>query len=93
MATVMKVRSFIIAGAIIVGVCALALTGLVFLLSLRLRRRELATMAKIGCSRFKIASIVSMEVVLVLGVAIFTAACLTILTSRFGAEAIRWFVL
>lgn len=92
-ATVMKVKSFIIAGAIIVGACAVSLTGLVFLLSLRLRRRELATMAKIGCSRFKIASIVSTEVVLVLGVALLIAAGLTTLTSSFGAEAIRWFVL
>ena len=77
MATVMKVKAFLIADAIIVGVCAFSLTGLVFLLSLRLRRRELATMAKIGSSRFKIVSIVSMEVVLVIDVALFTAACLT----------------
>ena len=53
--TILTVESFVVAGALIVGTAALALLALVFLLSLRLRRRERQTLFKIGGSRAAVA--------------------------------------
>ena len=85
--------TFLIAGALLLGVATVLSILLVFMLSLRLRRRELETMAKIGCSRFRIALIVAWEVVLVIGVSVGIAASLTLMTRHFGGDAIRWFLL
>ena len=91
--TILRIRAFLIAGALLLGIATILSIFLVFMLSLRLRRREIQTMARIGCSRFRIASIVTCEVVLVIGVSVGIAGTLTILTRRFGDDAIRWFLL
>ncbi len=90
--TILTVQSFITAGAIIVGLATLATAALVFLLSLRLRRREIETMFKIGGSRLSVASVMASEIVAVLVVGVVLAAGLTFLTSQFGSAAIRAFI-
>jgi len=62
---------------------------LVFMLSLRLRRREIETMRKIGGSRGSIAWVMTSEVAVVLVTGAVLATGLTIATSRFGSSAIR----
>lgn len=93
LATILRVRGIMLAGAFLLGVATLLSVTLVFALSLRLRRRELATMAKLGCSRLRISSIVALEILLVAGLSIGIAAALTMITRRLGAHAIRWFLL
>jgi ABC-type antimicrobial peptide transport system permease subunit len=61
----------------------------VFLLSLRLRRREIETMVKIGGSRASIAWVMTSEIVVVLLAGMLLASALTIVTARFGSSAIR----
>ena len=90
--TVLTVRSYVIAAMGIVALATLATAALVFLLSLRLRRREIETMQKIGGSRSHVAAILSCEVLVVLACSLVIAAALTLLTSQFGSEAIRLFV-
>ncbi len=90
--TVLTVRSYVIAAMGIVALATLATAALVFLLSLRLRRREIETMLKIGGSRSHVAAILSCEVLVVLACSLVIAAALTVLTSQFGSEAIRLFV-
>ena len=46
--TILTVQSFVVACAVILGVATLATACLVFLLSLRLRAREILTLRKIG---------------------------------------------
>jgi putative ABC transport system permease protein len=87
--TILTVRSFIMAGAVILGLATLATTVLVFLLSLRLRRRERVTLFKIGGSRSGVAGIMASEIVAVLVLGGLLAASLTLLTDQFGAVAIR----
>jgi putative ABC transport system permease protein len=65
----------------------------VFLLSIQLRRRELETMAKIGAARASVATLLASEIVFVAALGVALAAGLTALTSRFGAELIRAFLL
>jgi ABC-type antimicrobial peptide transport system permease subunit len=77
----------------IVALATLATAALVFLLSLRLRRREIMTMVKIGGTRTSVASILVSEIVVVLATGIVLAGGLTLLTGRFGSAAIRTFLL
>lgn len=87
--TVLTVQTFVIAAVVIVGISTLATAILVFMLSLRLRRREIETMRKIGGSPARIWWVMVSEVVVVLTVGVIIAAGLTVVTSQFGSEAIR----
>jgi putative ABC transport system permease protein len=91
--TVFTVRSYVIAAMGTVGAATLATAGLVFMLSLRLRRREIETMVKIGGSRASVAVVLASEVVSVLVLGASLAVALTLLTRRFGSEVIRAFLL
>jgi putative ABC transport system permease protein len=87
--TVFTVQSFVVAGILLVSAATLATAVLVLLLSLRLRRREIETLVKIGGSRARVAFLVLSEAVIVVAVGGALAAGLTLLTHRFGAAAIR----
>ena len=87
--TILRVQSFITAGAVIVGLATLATAALVFMLSLRLRRRELETLFKIGGSRFVVSTLMASEILAVLALGVTLAAGLTFLTSQFGSLVIR----
>ena len=91
--TILTVREYVIAAVVIAGVATLATAALVFLLSLRLRRREIETMLKIGASRATVATLVASELAFVLASGALVAWALTLLTSRFGSAAIRALVL
>ncbi len=87
--TILTVQTFVIAAVVVVGLSTLATAILVFLLSLRLRRREIETMVKIGGSRGSIAWVMTSEIVAVLLMGVLLATALTLLTSQFGSSAIR----
>ena len=91
--TILTVRSFVIAAILIVASSTVATAVLVFLLSLRLRRREIETMVKIGGARSRVAGVLVAEVAVILLASAGLAAGLTLLTSRFGSVAIRAFLL
>ena len=59
------------------------------MLSLRIRKREIETMVKIGGSRSRIAAILTLEIVIVFVLAAGLAGGLTVLVSRFGSLAVR----
>jgi putative ABC transport system permease protein len=89
LATVFTVQGFVVTAMIVVGLAALVSMALVFMLSIRLRRREIETMIKIGGARNCIAAILAMEIVLVLATGVLCAGGLTALTGRFGPDIIR----
>lgn len=89
LATVLTVERFVVAGAVVVGIATLATAALVFLLSLRLRRREIETLFKIGGSRGAVALVTGSEVIVVLVTGAALAAALTLLTSQYGGLLIR----
>lgn len=88
-ATVVRVRGYVIAVALLLGCGTLLTICLVFLLSIRLRRRELATMEKIGCSRSLVAALVGSEAAIVFVVALALALLLALLTAWGGESLIR----
>jgi putative ABC transport system permease protein len=87
--TILTIRSFVVAAMGTVALATLATTALVFFLSVRLRRREIETMVRIGGARGGIAAILACEVVLVLLMGFALAAGLTVLASEFGASIVR----
>jgi len=91
--TILTVQSYVVAAVLMVGAGTLATAALVFMLSLRLRRREIETMTRIGGSRAMIVSVLAAEIVSVIGVSAILAALLTVLTGQFGSTVIRSFLL
>ena len=87
--TILTIQSFVVAGAVVVGAATLASAALVFMLSLRLRRREIQTLFKIGGSRLAVGTVMVSEIVAVLLAGVILAAGLTFLTSQFGSVVIR----
>jgi putative ABC transport system permease protein len=87
--TILTIQQFIVAAVFIVAVATIATASLVFLLSLRLRRREIDTIAKIGGNRRHVASMLLAEVVIVLVLGSALAAGLTALTWRYGSAVIE----
>ena len=87
--TILTIQQFIVAAVVIVAVATIATASLVFLLSLRLRRREIDTIAKIGGDRRHVASMLLAEVVIVLVLGGSLAAGLTALTWRYGSAVVE----
>ena len=82
--TVFVVRDYVVlAGAGVAG-AAFMIMALVFALSIRLRRREIQTIRKIGGSRQRLNAILCMEIAIVVGAGIGLAALLTSLVSCYG---------
>ena len=91
--TIFTVQNFVVAGMILVGLAALATAVLVFALSLRLRKREIETMAKIGGSRVRVAGVLITEIAVVVLASVVLAGILTALTTRFASTAVRLLLL
>jgi putative ABC transport system permease protein len=89
LATVFTVRRYVVAAIAGVAAATLATATLVFGLSLRLRRREIATLVKIGGSRASVATVLAAEVVVVLLASSLLAGGLTLAVRQLGASAIR----
>lgn len=90
--TILTVQRYVTAAVVVIGVATLTTMGLVFMLSLQLRRREILTLVRIGGARSRIVSVLVLEIagVLVTGAAL--AAVLSVLTSRYAEVAIRLFL-
>ena len=90
--TILTVQSYVVASIVVIGCSTLMTTILVFMLSLRLREREIEAMHRIGASKSKVVAMLSAEVVVVLLIGVSLALGLTLIVSRFGAELIRVFI-
>jgi putative ABC transport system permease protein len=91
--TILAVQTYVVTAVMVVGFSTLATAVLVFLLSLRLRRREIAAMHKIGASRGRVFTILTAEIVVVVLLGSCFAVALTAVTGRYGAEIIRALIL
>ena len=93
LSTIFTVQTYVVAAVVFVGLATLLTSILVFLLSLRLRRREIETMIQIGGSRGSITSVLSLEVAFVIALAVVLAAGLMIFTARYGSQLIQSLIL
>ena len=88
--TVFSVRDWILVASAGVLLAALLIALLVFALSIRLRRREIETIRKIGAPRRQVRAILGAEIVIVLGAALLLALGLTLVVRQFGGVLIQW---
>jgi len=86
--TMFSVRDWILLGSLAVGAATAMTAALVFALSIRVRRREIETIQKIGGGRQRLATILGAEIVAVIVAAVLIAAALTVGVSRFGELAV-----
>jgi putative ABC transport system permease protein len=91
--TILTIQQFIVAAVFIVAVATIATAALVFLLSLRLRRREIDTIGKIGGGRWHVASMLLAEIIIVLLMGGVLAAGLTALTWQYGSAIVEGVVM
>jgi putative ABC transport system permease protein len=89
-ATVFRVEGFVVAAFAGVGVATLATAVLVFLLSLRLRRREFLTLRRIGAEPLRVTVLWSSEIVSVLAIAALLTFVLNQATGWAASEAVEW---
>jgi putative ABC transport system permease protein len=87
--TILTVQTYVVTAVVVVGLATLATAVLVIVLSLRLRKREINTMIRIGGSPRRVAAILATEIVSVLALGILAAALLTGLTAAYGSTLIR----
>jgi putative ABC transport system permease protein len=87
--TMFSVRDYILMAGIGVGAATFATVVLVFTLSIRLRRREIETIRKIGGARRRLIGILASEIILVAASGVGIAALLTSVVSQFGDVLIR----
>lgn len=74
--TVFRVKAFFDANVLLVGVATGLLLGLVVLLTLRVRARELATLARLGASRASVVRMLATEWLVLLGTGALAALAL-----------------
>jgi putative ABC transport system permease protein len=86
--TVASVKNYILAGSIVVGFATLVTAILVFVLSIRLRQREIMTIRKIGGTRRRIKAILATEIIIVLVMSILLAFILTMVVNQVGLDII-----
>ena len=87
--TVFTVRDYIVVGVGIVALATATVALLVFYLSLRLRKGERYTLARIGASRLQIQALMATEVIFVLVLSALLSGVLVILTRDYGIALIH----
>jgi putative ABC transport system permease protein len=92
LSTILTIERFIITALVIVGISTLVIAALVFMLSLRLRKREVLTMNKIGGSRHVVNFLLVSEILFVLVVSALLSTGLTVVTASYASDVIRIFL-
>ncbi len=93
LSTILTVQKYVIAAVVILGSSTLMTVALVFLLSLRLRKREIETMHRIGGAKPFVLGLLLSEAVVVLLLSAVMAVLLTAAVSRFADPLMRAFLL
>ena len=90
--TVLSVRNFVIMGSVGVGIATLATVVLVFMLSIRLRKREIETIRKIGGTGRRLKAILASEILIVVFISAGMTAGMVLIVSRYGLAITDFFL-
>jgi putative ABC transport system permease protein len=91
--TLFNVRDLLFLAALSIGIATAVIIALVFMLSIRLRRREISTMYKMGGSRGRIRQMLGMEIVMVAVSGVVVAVLMTLAVNRFGLQLIEQLIM
>ena len=90
--TVLSVRNFVIMGSVGVGIVTFAIVMLVFMLSIRLRQREIETIRKIGGTGQRLKSVLAAEILIVITVSIGISAAMVLMVRQYGISLASFFL-
>jgi len=90
--TVLSVRNFVIMGSVGIGIVTLAIVVLVFMLSIRLRKREIETIRKIGGTGRRLKAMLAAEILIVVCISAGMSAAMVLVVSRFGIAITNFFL-
>jgi putative ABC transport system permease protein len=82
--TVISVRDLLLLAALSIGVATLLVTTLVFLLSIQLRKREIATMKSIGAAPGVVRGVLLSEILMVIGLSLLLAGLYILVLQYLG---------
>jgi putative ABC transport system permease protein len=82
--TVVSIRDLLLLAAISIGLATLLITAMVFLLSIQLRKAEIATMKQIGAAPGAVRGILITEILLVIGIGFLLAIVFVWTINRLG---------
>jgi putative ABC transport system permease protein len=88
--TMFSVRDAVFWVSVGFGIATIATAILVFALSIRIRRREIETIRKIGAPRNRLVAILSTEILMVVLASLAIAGALTAVVSRFGGAVLQF---
>lgn len=87
--TVVTVRELLFLAVLSIGLATLLITALVFLLSIQLRKAEIATMRHIGAAPGVIRGILAAEILLILGMGFLLAVSLVWILGQLGISLLE----
>ena len=90
--TVISVRDLLLLAALSIGMATLLVTTLVFLLSIQLRKREIATMKSIGAAPGVIRGVLLSEILMVIGFSLLLAGVYILLLQRLGIPLLEKYI-
>ena len=93
MENIFRIKRVIDAVIVIVGIATLLTIVLVFILSLRIRRDEMDTIFRIGCSRMTTARLLAAEILIILVTSAILCAALLLLVQTNSNELVRGLIL
>ena len=89
LATILTIRRYAVAAISLACLAAAGSSVLVLILSLRLRKAQLATLHKIGAPKSRVFWIHASEIIIILIASLILASLLTAATLQFGDAAVR----
>ena len=90
--TVISVRDLLLLAALSIGVATLLVTTLVFLLSIQLRKREIATMKSIGAAPGVVRGVLLSEILMVIGLSLLLAGLYILVLQHLGIPLLEKYI-
>jgi len=90
--TVISVRDLLLLAALSIGVATLLVTTLVFLLSIQLRKREIATMKSIGAAPGVVRGVLLSEILMVIGLSLLLAGLYSLVLQYLGIPLLEKYI-
>jgi putative ABC transport system permease protein len=81
--TMFRLREYLLLGSALAVISTLSTAALVFFLSLRLRKREIETMHRIGLPRTRVVGLLATEIAIVIAAAVILATLLSLIFSQY----------
>jgi putative ABC transport system permease protein len=88
---IFRIRNVLDAVITVVGTATALSIILVFTLSVRLRKREIETITRLGCRKFAIARFMGAEIFIILLMSAVICTCLLVVLNHFESDLVRMF--